>query len=171
MAKWSYRATYVISIWSGGYISNKFTPIRLVVGAWCLLTLVLLNVYNGVLISYVTEAGRPQPLINTFEDVLSDSILLVLDKGLAGDIVFSVRFVSWNSWWASAIMRNLFIVILNTFQTAEKGLYKTMKDKLNAHPNSRCLSTQQCIDLVKSLPPRYVYLNVSDKIAKKKHKF
>ncbi|EFX79522.1 hypothetical protein DAPPUDRAFT_104187 [Daphnia pulex] len=117
----------------GGYISNTFTPIRLVVGAWCLLTLVLLNVYNGVLISYVTEAGRPQPLINTFDDVLSDSrILLVLDKGFAGDIVIS---------------------------TAEKGLYKTMKDKLNAHPNSRCLSTQQCIDLVKSLPPRYVYLN------------
>jgi hypothetical protein len=86
-----YRANYVISIWPGGHISNKFTPIRLVVGAWCLLTLVLLNVYNGVLISYVTEAGRPQPLINTFDDVLSDSsILLVLDKGFAGDIVISV---------------------------------------------------------------------------------
>ncbi|XP_046444579.1 uncharacterized protein LOC124194436 [Daphnia pulex] len=34
-----------------------------------------------------------------------------------------------------------------------------MKDKLAAHTNSRCLSTQQCVDLVKSLPPRYVYLN------------
>lgn len=72
---------------------SKFTPIRLVVGAWCLLTLVMLNVYNGVLISYVTESGRPQPLINSFYDVPHDSnILLVIDKGLATDIVISVRF-------------------------------------------------------------------------------
>jgi glutamate receptor, ionotropic, invertebrate len=75
------------------YIPNKFAPIRLVVGAWCLLTLVLLNVYNGALISYVTETGRPQPLINSFYDVPYDSnIFLVVDKGLASDIVLSVRF-------------------------------------------------------------------------------
>jgi ionotropic glutamate receptor len=70
---------------------SKFTPIRLVVGTWCLLTLVMLNVYNGVLISYVTETGRPQPLITSFYDVPHDSnILLVVDKGLAPDIVISV---------------------------------------------------------------------------------
>jgi hypothetical protein len=70
---------------------SKFTPIRLVVGAWCLLTLVMLNVYNGVLISYVTETGRPQPLITSFYDVPHYSnILLVVDKGLATDIVISV---------------------------------------------------------------------------------
>lgn len=82
---------FYISYVKGGYISNQFTPVRLVVGAWCLLTLVLLNVYNGVLISYVTKTDRPQPLIDSFEDVVINSnILLVLDKGFAADIVLSV---------------------------------------------------------------------------------
>ena len=75
----------------GGYISSKLTPIRLVVGAWCLLILVLFNVYNGILISYVTATRQARPLINSVDDVLYDpNILLVLTKGLAGDVVFSV---------------------------------------------------------------------------------
>jgi hypothetical protein len=53
----------------------------------------MLNVYNGVLISYVTESGRPQPIITSFYDAAYDSnIILVLDKGLGADIVISVRF-------------------------------------------------------------------------------
>jgi hypothetical protein len=76
----------------GGYISSKLTPIRLVVGAWCLLTLVLLNVYNGILISYVTATRQARPLINSVDDVLYDpNILLVLTKGLGADVVFSVN--------------------------------------------------------------------------------
>jgi hypothetical protein len=75
----------------GGYISSKLTPIRLVVGAWCLLTLVLLNVYNGILISYVTATRQARPLINSIDDVIADpNILLVLNRGLGADVVFSV---------------------------------------------------------------------------------
>ncbi len=46
-------------------------------------------------------------------------------------------------------------------QTTEKGMYKMGGDKLRAYSKSRCTQTQDCIDLVKSLPARHVYLNVS----------
>jgi hypothetical protein len=36
-------------------------------------------------------------------------------------------------------------------------------DKLKVHPNSRCLSSQQCVNSVKSIPAQYVYLNVRGK--------
>ena len=83
----------------GGYISSKLTPIRLVVGAWCLLTLVLLNVYNGILISYVTATRQARPLINSVDDVIADpNILLVLNRGLGADVVFSVCMDHLNIW-------------------------------------------------------------------------
>jgi hypothetical protein len=53
--------------------------------------------------------------------------------------------------------------MLSSFeQTAESGFYKTMGDKLRAHSKSRCNSTRQCVELVKSLPAQYVYLDVND---------
>jgi hypothetical protein len=35
-----------------------------------------------------------------------------------------------------------------------------MGDKLRAYPMSRCNTTQQCVDLVKSLPKQHVYFGV-----------
>ena len=76
---------------AGGYISSKTTFIRLVIGAWCLLTLVLVNVYNGVLISYVTSTHQTPPLIKSINDVVSNSyIRLTVTKGQGPDNVFSV---------------------------------------------------------------------------------
>ena len=77
---------------TGGYISCKITPFRIVIGAWCLLTLVLINAYNGVLISYVTTTHQTPPLINSIEDVASKSnIHIVVNKGQGPDTVtFSV---------------------------------------------------------------------------------
>jgi hypothetical protein len=66
------------------------TPIRLVVGAWCFLLLVLLNVYNGTLISYVMATVHALPLINSYKDVSDSHILLVVNRGLGPDIVLSV---------------------------------------------------------------------------------
>ena len=77
---------------TGGYISCKITSIRLVIGFWCLLTLVMLNVYNGVLISYVTATHREPALINSIDDVASHSnIRIIVNKGQGPDIVLSVR--------------------------------------------------------------------------------
>lgn len=65
--------------------------VRLVIGAWCLTTFVLLNVYNGVLTSYMTATRQARPIINSIEDVAYDpSIKLVLEKGWACDVIFSV---------------------------------------------------------------------------------
>ncbi len=73
---------------TGGYISCKITPIRLVIGSWCLLTLVLLNVYNGVLISYVTATHREPALINSIDDAASASnIHVITNKGQGPDVV------------------------------------------------------------------------------------
>ena len=81
---------------TGGYIPCKITTIRIVVGAWCLLTLVLVNVYNGVLISYVTATRQTPPLINSIDDVATKSnIHIIVNKGQGPDIVLSVLFLSY----------------------------------------------------------------------------
>lgn len=75
----------------GGYIPNKTTTIRFVVGSWCLLTLVLLNVYNGTLISYVTETRNEKPLIYSYHDIVTNPhVNLVVVKGTGIDVVVSV---------------------------------------------------------------------------------
>lgn len=67
------------------------TKIRLVVGVWCLLTSVFVNVYNGILISFVTSVRPTPPLINSEVDVATDpNVYLLVNIGLAGDIWFSV---------------------------------------------------------------------------------
>jgi hypothetical protein len=77
--------------WTGGYISNKITAIRLVIGSWCLLTLVLLNVYNGMLFSFVTTTPRASPLVNSVEDVATNpNVFLILNKGLGAESTISV---------------------------------------------------------------------------------
>ncbi|KAK4005947.1 hypothetical protein OUZ56_011073 [Daphnia magna] len=116
----------------GGYIPCKITKIRLLVGAWCLLTLVLANVYNGILISFVTTIRPTPPIIASRTDVGYDpNIYLVVNRGLAGDVLFS---------------------------KADRGLYKAFGDKLKAYSKSRCNSTDICVGMVKSLP-RHVYFN------------
>ncbi len=75
----------------GGSISCQITSVRLVVGAWCLMTLVLVNVYNGILISYVMAIHRAPPIASTELDIaFNPNIRLVVDKGQSGDLWFSV---------------------------------------------------------------------------------
>lgn len=72
--------------------SNRF-KIRLVTGAWCLVTLVLVNVYNGILISYVTSNPRERPLVDSPDDLLANrNIHLVVEKGQGADFIFSVKY-------------------------------------------------------------------------------
>lgn len=64
---------------------------RLVAGAWCILCLVLVSIYNSVLISYVTSTPRVQPLIDSTQDLLAKpQIQLVVMRGLGPEAVFLV---------------------------------------------------------------------------------
>lgn len=75
----------------GGYIKSNSTTVRLVIGSWCLLVLVLLNTYNGRLISYMTATGNARPLVNSVTDIVTDpNIKLVVNKGQGADVIFSV---------------------------------------------------------------------------------
>ncbi|KZS07701.1 Uncharacterized protein APZ42_028530 [Daphnia magna] len=117
----------------GGHIPCKITKIRLLVGAWCLLTLVLVNVYNGILISFVTTIRPTPPIVDSETDVGYDpNVYLVVNRGLAGDVWFS---------------------------RADRGLFKAYGDKLRAYDKSKCNSTAICVEMVKSLPHQHVYFN------------
>ncbi|XP_032784686.2 ionotropic receptor 93a isoform X1 [Daphnia magna] len=122
----------------GGYLPCTLTSMRMVIGAWCLLTLVLVNSYNSTLISYVTATRRAKPLVNSVEELVQDSnVHPVVDRGQGPE---------------------------SLFLTAHSGLFKALGDKLRAYPHSRCNSTKQCIDAVKSYPPQHVYLNAQQAI-------
>ncbi|XP_057380404.2 ionotropic receptor 93a-like [Daphnia carinata] len=117
----------------GGNVLCNLTSIRLVIGAWCLLTLVLVNSYNSTLISYVTATRSAKPLVNSIEELAQHSdIHAVVDRSQGPD---------------------------SLFMSAQSGLFKALGDKLRAYPHTRCNSTKDCIDMVKSLPPQHVYLN------------
>lgn len=66
--------------------------VRLVIGSWCLLTLVMLNVYNGTLTSYVTRVHRAEPIVQSLKDIIDDSsnVRLIVDRSAAFDAKFSV---------------------------------------------------------------------------------
>lgn len=136
---------------------------RMVIGAWCLLTLVLVNSYNSTLISYVTATRRAKPLVNSVEELVQDSnVHPVVDRGQGPESLFLVvklPLVSDDCIGNLTKSTNVssYTIIL---QTAHSGLFKALGDKLRAYPHSRCNSTKQCIDAVKSYPPQHVYLNV-----------
>jgi hypothetical protein len=82
----------------GGYLSCKMTSVRIALGAWCLLTFVLLNVYNGVLTSYLLATQSAEPLINSMDDVVTmPNIKLVVHRGRGPDFIFSVRIQIMNT--------------------------------------------------------------------------
>lgn len=98
--------------------SGRLTTVRLVTGAWLLLTLVLVSVYNGILISYVTAIRKAKPLISSVEDVVTDSSLhLVVDKGFGPDNVISVVFAS-TDW-----MIMLFILLMSLISASVIPIY------------------------------------------------
>ena len=87
-----------MNLYTGGRFSingcNTF-KIRFVTGTWCLVTLVLVNVYNGILISYVTSNPREKPLVESPDDLLANAnIHLVVEKGQGADFIFSVSKMS-----------------------------------------------------------------------------
>lgn len=62
-----------------------------VVGSWCLGALVVVSAYNSLLTSYILGSNA-EPLVDSLADVAANSkVNLVVDKGLAVDVVVSVR--------------------------------------------------------------------------------
>ncbi|KZS11624.1 Uncharacterized protein APZ42_023549 [Daphnia magna] len=114
----------------GGSFPTMRNTVCFVVGSWCLGALVVVSAYNSLLTSYILGSNA-EPLVDSLADVAANSkVNLVVDKGLAVDVVVSGATV---------------------------GLYKQLGDKLRSNKNSRCVTFQGCIDLVKS--GSYTYLN------------
>ena len=78
----------------GSYMATEVITVRLVIGSWCILTLVFFNVYNGTLISYVTAKQRSDPLVQSANDVIGNysQIHLLVDKGKGLDQILQVSF-------------------------------------------------------------------------------
>lgn len=75
---------------AGGYFSNMRVAVYFVAGSWALGTLVLVSSYSSLLTSYVLGSNA-QPLVDSLKDLaVNSNVQLVVDKGLAVDIVVSV---------------------------------------------------------------------------------
>ena len=71
---------------------NKKLKMRLILGAWCLLSLCMTTAYSSVLVSFVM-APHYKPLVDTVDDLAHkvDVNPLVM-TGLGTDIMISVTF-------------------------------------------------------------------------------
>ena len=71
-------------------LSRKF-KLRIITGAWCLATFILINYYMSILTSF-TMAPNLKPLVNSLEDLASKGdVKLVVPKGSAPDVIISVK--------------------------------------------------------------------------------
>ena len=52
----------------GNWNPSQKTSLRLIIGAWCLATLVLLNAYGSVITSFLTVT-KLEPIVNTLEEL------------------------------------------------------------------------------------------------------
>nr|CAH0108341.1 unnamed protein product [Daphnia galeata] len=91
---------------------------------------VLVCSYSSLLTSYILGSNA-EPLVDSLNDLaVNSNVKLVVDKGLAVDIVVSA---------------------------AVDGLYKQLGDKMRSQSKSSCATFHECIELVKS--GSYTYLN------------
>ena len=72
----------------GSYLRSRSLSLRFLAGVWCLMSLVLINYYNSLFISFLT-VPQHEPLVNTFEDLArSAKLSLAVEKGSAiGELV------------------------------------------------------------------------------------
>lgn len=75
---------------AGGYFSNMRIAVYFVAGSWCLVSFVLVCSYSSLLTSYILGSNA-EPLVDSLNDLaVNSNVKLVVDKGLAVDIVVSV---------------------------------------------------------------------------------
>ncbi|XP_046449181.1 ionotropic receptor 93a-like [Daphnia pulex] len=106
----------------GGFCPSKWLPYRLVAGVWILAAFIFVQAYTSTLITYVVTPIN-QPLINSVYDIAgsSDINLLVRETGSLNTLLSTNNFT---------------------------GLFATLRKKLDAVPNSRCVSPSECIRLM-----------------------
>ena len=81
-------------MFAGGYFPGTRIAVYFVAGSWCLGALVLVCSYSSLLTSYILGSNA-EPLVNSLNDLAGNSnVKLVVDKGLAVDIVVSVTEIS-----------------------------------------------------------------------------
>jgi hypothetical protein len=77
-------------MFAGGYFPGMRIAVYFVAGSWCLGAWVLVCSYSSLLTSYVLGSNA-ELLVDSLENLAADSnVKLVVDKGLAVDIVVSV---------------------------------------------------------------------------------
>jgi hypothetical protein len=79
---------------SGNSVAIVRLSFRILVGAWLLVAMVLVNSYSGTVISYLTVPKMKAP-INTFEDLVSSEdtkLILLADTVIAQQIKVRLDF-------------------------------------------------------------------------------
>lgn len=75
---------------AAGTVFSKKLAIRIVFGAWCIVTLVLTEAYDSLFISYIT-APIQQPLIKSIYELRTrPDVRLAVNKDFNMDMLFSV---------------------------------------------------------------------------------
>ncbi|XP_045035572.1 uncharacterized protein LOC116932595 isoform X2 [Daphnia magna] len=124
----------------GGSFQTIRPALYFIVGSWCLGAMVLICVYNSILTSYILGSNA-KPLADSAIDAIENSkVNIAVNKGNGVDLVLSA---------------------------AEVGFYKQVGDKLRSNPISRCDTTVECMNHVKSgsyayLHTMYTAMNVID---------
>ncbi|XP_057378180.1 ionotropic receptor 93a-like [Daphnia carinata] len=114
----------------GASFQTNRTALYFVVGSWCLGAMVLICAYNSILTSYILGSNA-KPMADSAIDAIGNSkVNIAVNDGNGVDLVLSA---------------------------AEVGFYKHAGDKLRSNPESRCKTTKECINLVKS--GSYAYLH------------
>ncbi|KZS11915.1 Uncharacterized protein APZ42_023281 [Daphnia magna] len=124
----------------GGSFQTIRPALYFIVGSWCLGAMVLICAYNSILTSYILGSNA-KPLADSAIDAIENSkVNIAVNKGNGVDLVLSA---------------------------AEVGFYKQAGDKLRSNPISRCDTTVECMNHVKSgsyayLHTMYTAMNVID---------
>lgn len=137
---------------SGAYLPLKSYPFYLIGATWSIAAFVLINAYNCTLISHLTLPNQ-KLLINSIYDLRNrPDVYLITDKYLNINAVLSVK-----QSLPFFLLHNCLIFL--DLQTAESGFLKFLGDKLRSYSQSRCITTKDCIELVKT--GSHVYTSVS----------
>jgi ionotropic glutamate receptor len=78
----------------GGSVPGSRLSFRILMGAWLLAAMVLVNSYSGTVVSYLT-APIMMPSINTLDDLAAseDVGILMVDNNVMGQQIMALRYL------------------------------------------------------------------------------
>jgi ionotropic glutamate receptor len=118
----------------GGGIAIARLSFRILVGAWLLIAMVLVNSYSGTVISYLTVPKMKQP-INNLEDLASSEdvgLILLADTVIEQQIRVRLGhfFIIHNS-----VMRRCVKTLCHLPKDAKSGALKVIGDQVRSNPD------------------------------------